>query len=93
MDQYSDGTQNIIFKNPSETHHEEHLSAGQLIDKMGLKGTRIGNAMVSEKHGNYIVNMGGAKSADLIQLIHQIQKTVLDATGILLEPEVRIIGR
>jgi UDP-N-acetylmuramate dehydrogenase len=80
-----------IFKNPETLLNNERVTAGQLIDRLELKGTRIGNAMVSEKHGNYIINTGGAKSADLVQLIQQIQKTVLDATGIQLEPEVRII--
>ena len=58
-----------------------------------LKGFKIGNAKISDVHGNYIVNAGGAKSSDLIQLIYHIQKTVFDATGILLEPEVRIVQR
>ena len=82
-----------IFKNPQQLINNERVSAGQIIDRLELKGTRIGNAMVSEKHGNYIINTGGAKSADLVQLIQQIQKTVFDATGITLEPEVRIIER
>ena len=76
-----------VFKNPPSPN----LSAGKLIEQLGLKGTRVGGAMVSEKHGNYIINAGGAKSSDIIQLIRQIQKTVFDATGVLLEPEVRII--
>ena len=74
-----------IFKNPGG-----ELSAGQLIDKCGLKGTRIGDAMVSPKHGNYFINAGQAKSSEFVQLIEKIQKAVFDATGILLEPEVRI---
>ncbi len=76
-----------IFKNPGG----EFPSAGQLIDQLGLKGTRVGEAMVSDKHGNYFINLGNAKSSDLIQLIEKIKKTVFDATGITLEPEVRII--
>lgn len=74
-----------IFKNPGG-----EFSAGQLIDKCGLKGTRIGDAMVSPKHGNYFINAGQAKSSEFVQLIEKIQKAVFDATGILLEPEVRI---
>jgi UDP-N-acetylmuramate dehydrogenase len=75
-----------IFKNPGGD-----LSAGQLIDKCGLKGTRIGDAMVSPKHGNYFINAGQAKSSEFAQLVEKIQKAVFDATGILLEPEVRFI--
>ena len=78
-----------IFKNPPAPS----LSAGRLIDQCGLKGTQVGGAMVSPKHGNYIVNAGGAKSSDIIELIHKIQKWVLDGTGVLLEPEVRIIEK
>ena len=76
-----------IFKNPPLPAP----SAGQLIEQTGLKGMRVGGAMVSAKHGNYIVNGGGARSSDVIQLIQKIQKAVFDATGISLETEVRII--
>ncbi len=78
-----------IFKNPKAPNP----SAGQLIEKLGLKGTRVGSAMVSEKHGNYIINCGQAKSSDVIELIEKIQKTVLDATEVFLEREVRIIEK
>ena len=78
-----------IFKNPPAPLP----TAGQLIEKLGLKGSRVGNAMISEKHGNYMINVGGAKSSDLVQLIQKTQKAVLDATGIFLETEVRIIGK
>ena len=78
-----------IFKNPLPPNP----SAGELIERAGLKGSRIGGAMVSAKHGNTIVNTGGAKASDVIQLIRKIQETVLDATGISLEPEVRIIEK
>lgn len=78
-----------IFKNPAKPNP----SAGQLIEKLGLKGTRVGDAMVSLKHGNYFINMGNAKCADIVELIGKVQKNVFDATGILLEPEVRIVER
>ncbi len=78
-----------VFKNPGQAN----TTAGQLVEKAGLKGARVGGAMVSQRHGNYIVNVGGAKSSDVRQLISQIQKSVLDATGILLEPEVRFVER
>ncbi len=76
-----------IFKNPEAPTP----SAGKLVDQLGLKGTRIGGAMVSPKHGNYIINAGQAKSSDIVQLIEKIQKAVFDATGILLETEVKIV--
>lgn len=76
-----------VFKNPGG----DYPSAGLLIEKCGLKGTRIGDAMVSEKHGNYFINAGEAKTSEVVQLIEKIQKAVFNATGILLEPEVRIV--
>ena len=65
--------------------------AGTLIDQCGLKGLTVGGAQVSEKHAGFIVNRGGATSADVRELIRQVQARVLDATGVRLEPEVRII--
>jgi len=76
-----------IFKNPAGLN----ISAGQLVEKAGLKGVSIGGAMVSPRHGNYIINTGSARSSDIIELIQHIQKMVFDATEIILEPEVRII--
>ncbi len=78
-----------IFKNPPAPQP----SAGKLIDQLGLKGLRVGDAMISLKHGNYIINAGEAKSADVFALIEKVQKTVLDATGIFLEPEVKKIEK
>lgn len=78
-----------IFKNPQKPHP----SAGQLIEKLGLKGLRVGDAMVSPKHGNYFINAGHAKCSEFSELIHKVQKIVLDATGITLEPEVRIVPK
>ena len=73
------------FKRP------EGYFAGTLIDRCGLKGLTVGGAQVSEKHAGFIVNRGGATSADLRELIRQVQARVLDATGVRLEPEVKII--
>ncbi|MBI3314247.1 MAG: UDP-N-acetylmuramate dehydrogenase, partial [Candidatus Omnitrophica bacterium] len=78
-----------IFKNPPAPA----LSAGRLIEQAGLKGVRIGGVMVSDKHGNYFVKVGPATSTDVIELIRKVQKSVFDATQVLLEPEVRIIQR
>ena len=64
--------------------------AGRLIEDAGLKGARVGGAEVSTKHAGFVINTGGATCADVLALIEKIQKTVFDATGIMLEPEVRI---
>lgn len=66
--------------------------AGPLIEEAGLKGRRIGGAQVSEKHANFIVNLGDATARDVLALIELVQAEVKARTGILLEPEVRIIG-
>ncbi len=73
------------FKRP-----EGHF-AGTLIDQCGLKGLTVGGAQVSEKHGGFLVNRGGATFADVTELIRQVQARVLAETGVRLEPEVRII--
>lgn len=75
-----------VFKNPSDR------SAGRLIETAGLKGKRVGDAQVSEKHANFIVNLGAATAADVVTLIEQVRQQVLDAHGVMLEPEIRIIG-
>jgi UDP-N-acetylmuramate dehydrogenase len=75
-----------IFKNPRA------IPAGRLIEEAGLKGTRIGDAEVSEKHGNFIVNRGRATAEEILLLIDLVRKRVSEATGCVLETEVRIIG-
>ena len=65
--------------------------AGTLIDQCGLKGLTVGGAQVSEKHAGFVVNRGGATCADVEALIAEIQRRVLDRTGVALEPEVKII--
>lgn len=67
--------------------------AAALIEQAGLKGFRTGGAAVSEKHAGFIVNCGGATAADVLRLIEIIQKRVLETSGILLEPEIRLWGR
>lgn len=74
------------FKRP------EGYFAGALIEQAGLKGCRIGGAMVSEKHAGFIVNAGNATAQDVFELIMRVQHTVLDRSGVWLEPEVRLIG-
>ena len=76
-----------VFRNPPGDH------AARLIESCGLKGCRIGEAEVSEKHANFIINRGEATALDVENLILHVQHTVRDATGIELIPEVRIVGR
>lgn len=75
-----------IFKNPTGE------PAGRIIDRLGLKGWRVGDAQVSPLHGNFIVNLGQAKAWDVITLIGQIKSSVQSETGICLEEEVVITG-
>ena len=75
-----------IFKNP------ENIAAGYLIDKAGLKGMQIGEARISEKHANFIVNLGNAKCEDVLSLIKIIKNKILKLYGIELELEIKIIG-
>jgi UDP-N-acetylmuramate dehydrogenase len=75
-----------IFKNPADH------PAGLLIEAAGLKGMQIGGARISERHGNFIINTGGAKAVDILMLIERVQQEIFRQTGIILETEVRIIG-
>jgi UDP-N-acetylmuramate dehydrogenase len=75
-----------VFRNPPGDF------AGRLIEQAGLKGRRIGGALVSEKHANFIVNAGDATAADIEALIDEVKATVLQRSGVQLEPEVRIVG-
>lgn len=75
-----------IFKNPAS------IPAGKLIDELGLKGTRVGGASVSEIHGNFIVNDGRATAEDVLNLIDLLKKRVRQSRGIELKTEVQIIG-
>jgi UDP-N-acetylmuramate dehydrogenase len=75
-----------IFRNPPDN------SSGALIDRAGLKGTRRGGALISPKHGNFIVNVDHATSADVLALIELARETVVRQFGITLQPEVEFIG-
>ena len=68
------------------------IPAGKLIDELGLKGTRVGGAMVSMEHGNFIVNDGTATARDVLELIALLKARALEARGIHLHTEVEIIG-
>lgn len=72
-----------VFKRP------EGYFAGALVEQSGLKGKRIGGAMVSEKHAGFIINFDNATSTDIINLIEYCQKTVFDKFGIMLESEIK----
>jgi len=75
-----------IFKNP------EQIPAGKLIDELGLKGTRVGGAVVSAQHGNFIVNDGNATARDVLELIEILKRRAKAERGIELRTEVEIIG-
>jgi len=76
-----------VFKNPPGDY------AGRLLDSVGLKGEKIGGAMISEKHSNFIVNTGGATAQDILKLISLARDKVKKETGVELEPEIRVMGR
>jgi UDP-N-acetylmuramate dehydrogenase len=75
-----------MFRNPSG------IFAAKLIEQAGLKGKRIGDAQVSEKHSNFMVNLGSARSEDIVRLIDLVRRTVYQNTGIQLELEVKLVG-
>jgi len=75
-----------VFRNPPGDY------AARLIESCGLKGMRRGGAAISEKHANFIVNLGGATAADIEHLIEEARTTVLHRYGVALECEVRIVG-
>jgi UDP-N-acetylmuramate--alanine ligase len=75
-----------IFKNPTE------IAAGKLVDELNLKGMRVGGAMVSDVHGNFMVNAGQATARDVLELIAMVQRKVKEARGIDLHAEVQVIG-
>ena len=75
-----------VFRNPPQDY------AARLIELAGLKGKRYGNAQISEKHANFIVNLGAATAVDVEQLIQLIITTVKEKSGIILEPEIKILG-
>ena len=66
--------------------------AAKLIEDAGLKGVSVGGAQISSKHCGFMINTGGARADDIVDLMHLVQNTVFDKFGIKLEPEVRIIG-
>lgn len=75
-----------VFKNPP------NLSAGRLIDEVGLKGFRVGDAQIAEKHGNFIINLGDARALEVMELINIARKKVFDRFKVRLEPEIEFLG-
>jgi UDP-N-acetylmuramate dehydrogenase len=75
-----------VFKNPKEG------PAGKWIEESGLKGFRIGQAMVSERHANFIINLGKAKAEEVIRLMEFVERKVYEEKGISLEREVKVVG-
>jgi UDP-N-acetylenolpyruvoylglucosamine reductase len=76
-----------VFRNPPD------VAAGRLIDELGLKGERVGDAEVSPVHANFIINRGHATTAEIIALIRRVRERVQQARGVILEPEVLLFGR
>ncbi|MDR4480103.1 MAG: UDP-N-acetylmuramate dehydrogenase [Nitrospira sp.] len=76
-----------VFKNPPRD------SAGRLVDAAGLKGARIGDAQVSEKHANFMVNVGHARAADVLALIKKVRAAVKKTSGVKLELELKVVGQ
>ncbi len=76
-----------VFKNP------EGDFAGRLIEAAGMKGSRSGLAMISDRHANFIVTERGARAEDVLFLIERARQRVFEESGVALVPEVRIIGR
>jgi len=77
-----------VFKND----YSINLIVGKLIDELGLKGKKIGNAMIYPKHGNFIINTGNAKAEDIKALIEMVEDKVLKEKGIKLQREIRLLG-
>ena len=76
-----------IFRNPDE------ISAGLLIEQAGLKGSREGGAIISKKHANFILNQGDATADEIISLIQRVRDRVRESNGLVLEPEVTLMGK
>ena len=80
------GSAGSTFKRP------EGYFAGKLIQDAGLRGFRIGNAQVSEKHCGFVVNLGGATAAQVTELMDEVVRRVEETSGVRLQPEVKRIG-
>lgn len=77
-----------IWKNPGPPHG----SAWEVVDRVGMRGARRGDARVSEKHANFIVNLGEARAADVLALMKEIHRRAREELGLVLEPEIQLWG-
>jgi len=75
-----------VFKNPSQDY------AGRLLEMAGMKGKRVGGAMISDQHANVIMNVGGARAEDILTLMEMARQKVREQTGVDLEPEIKVVG-
>lgn len=80
------------FKRPAPLPDGTPVYAAALIDQCGLKGFTVGGAQVSEKHAGFVINRGGATCADILAVIEEVKKRVLNQTGVALELEVKTLG-
>ena len=78
-----------VFKNP-DPEVSEGRSAGKLVEDCGFKGRRVGGALVSPLHGNFIVNRGGATAGEVLELVERVREGVFEEVGVLLELEVKV---
>jgi UDP-N-acetylmuramate dehydrogenase len=76
-----------VFRNPPRD------SAGRLVENAGLKGARVGDAQVSDKHANFMVNVGAAKAQDVLELIRKVRRVVKRRTGVSLDLELKVVGQ
>lgn len=76
-----------VFRNPPRD------SAGRLVEKSGLKGARVGDAQVSDKHANFVVNLGTARANDVLELIRKVRRAVKRRTGVSLDLELKVVGQ
>lgn len=75
-----------VFKNP------EDVPAGKLVEEAGMKGVRVGDAQVSPKHGNFVVNLGRARADDVLALVRKVRQAVYRQTGVRLQLELKVVG-
>lgn len=80
------------FKNPADDERAEGRTAGQLLEAAGCRGLEVGGARFSPKHANFVENAGSATTADILALMAEGRRRVHDAFGVVLEPEVQVLG-
>ncbi|HLD60989.1 MAG TPA: hypothetical protein VJA27_02560, partial [Patescibacteria group bacterium] len=76
---------------PERFRNYKKIAAGWLIEQTGIKGFRVGNAMVSKEHGNFIINLGGATQEDVLKIVEEVKGRVYNTFGVELEEEVQIM--